>query len=206
MNALLLVVVLAEISQSTLLILAVAANLFVFFLFVGIWASRFRKVGPDEVMIVSGRKYEVITADGRKAVAGFRIVRGGGTFIWPIFEQEQTLSLKVIPFAIEGVSIATKDEKRLQLQAKGQIRIKADDVSVMRAAQALGSKTPSEIAEAASLIVEGFLRKSTEGHPAADITREFDRLAAQVQSAAQSPLDDLGLELVALSIVVGRAT
>src|SRR5213075_2233111 len=166
--------------------------LFVFFSFVGIWASRYRKVGPDEVMIVSGRKFQVITPEGKKGVAGFRIVRGGGTFVWPIYEQAQTLSLKLIPLTLDRVAIAMQDGERsetLEIRAKGQIKIKGDEVSVMRAAQALLSKSLSEIAEAANLIIESCLRKLIQGRAvAADVFRDAGRLAEQVQSAAQQRL------------------
>src|SRR6185436_8876476 len=103
---------LAEVGQVTLVICGIGAFLFVFFLFVGIWASRYRKVGPDEVMIVSGRKYEMITPEGKKTFAGFRIVRGG-TFVWPIYEQAQTLSLKLIPLTLDRLAITAQDGKRL---------------------------------------------------------------------------------------------
>jgi len=191
---------LAEVSQVTLVIGGVAAFLFVFFLFVGIWASRYRKVGPDEVMIVSGRKYEMITPEGKKAFAGFRIVRGG-TFVWPIYEQAQTLSLKLIPLTLDRLAITAQDGKRLDVQGKGQIKIKGDDVSVMRAAQSVLSKSPSEIAEAASLIIESALRKLFHVRTADDAIRDADRLAEQAQSAAQKPLDELGLDIVGFAIV-----
>jgi len=192
---------LAEVGQVTLVICGIGAFLFVFFLFIGIWASRYRKVGPDEVMIVSGRKYEMITPEGKKTFAGFRMVRGGGTFIWPIYEQAQTLSLKLIPLTFDRLAITAQDGKRLDVQAKGQIKIKGDDVSVMRAAQCLLSKSTSAIAEAASLIIESALRKLFHVRTADDAIRDADRLAEQAQSAAQKPLDELGLDIVGFAIV-----
>lgn len=38
--------------------------LFVIFVFIITWASRYTKVGPNEVLIVSGRKKKVIDPDG----------------------------------------------------------------------------------------------------------------------------------------------
>ena len=34
-----------------------------------IWASRYTKVGPNQVLIVSGRKHRVIGADGTRKFA-----------------------------------------------------------------------------------------------------------------------------------------
>jgi flotillin len=198
------ILILAELSTTTLLIGGVAAFLFVFFMFVGIWAGRYRKVGPDEVMIVSGRKNELITPDGKKAVVGFRLVRGGGTFVWPIYEQVQTLSLKLIPVLLDRATVTAQDGARIEISAKGQIKIGSDEVSIMRAAQALAGKSSSEIGEAATLIVESSLRKLMPSQLATDVLRDSGVLSEKVQSTAQQPLTDLGLELVAFVITAAN--
>ena len=71
--------------------LTVAVILAVVLLIVAIYASRFRKVGPNEVLIVFGKKHT-----DEKGVTGFRVVKGGGTFIWPIFEDFKILSLELM--------------------------------------------------------------------------------------------------------------
>ena len=40
--------------------IAVVGVVFVIFLFVVVWASRYTKVGPNEVLIVSGRQHREI--------------------------------------------------------------------------------------------------------------------------------------------------
>ena len=54
------------------------AALFVFFVFFGIWASRYTKVGPNQVLVISGRKHQMADPDGNVRDVGFRIVKGGG--------------------------------------------------------------------------------------------------------------------------------
>ena len=56
------------------------------------YANRYTKVGPNEVMVISGRQHR--TPDGRPV--GFRVVKGGGTFVWPIFEKADILSLELL--------------------------------------------------------------------------------------------------------------
>src|SRR5919198_809907 len=58
-----------------------------------IWANQYTKVGPNEVLIISGRR-------GRKRAQGYRIVRGGGTFVWPFREKVQRLSLELMQFDV----------------------------------------------------------------------------------------------------------
>ena len=56
----------------------VVAVLFVFFVFLGIWASRYTKVGPNQVLIISGRKHRMTDPDGVAREIGFRVVKGYG--------------------------------------------------------------------------------------------------------------------------------
>ena len=42
-------------------------------IFAAIWASRYTKVGPNEVLVVSGRKHRYADPDGTRQMRGFRI-------------------------------------------------------------------------------------------------------------------------------------
>ena len=65
--------------------------------------NRWKKAGPDEALIVYGKRKllgrKVIGDEGQ--VEGFRIVRGGGTFVWPAWEQYEFLSLKMMTLDID---------------------------------------------------------------------------------------------------------
>ena len=63
-----------EFSTGIKIVGAVVAGLFVFFVFFGIWASRYTKVGPNQVLVISGRKRRVLDPDGTTREVGFRIV------------------------------------------------------------------------------------------------------------------------------------
>src|SRR5260221_10330203 len=68
---------LSDLGPATLVVAGVAAFLFVVFMFVGIWASRYTKVGPNQVLVISGRKNRILEQDGTARDVGFRIVKGG---------------------------------------------------------------------------------------------------------------------------------
>ena len=59
---------------------AVAAVLVAMLAGIALWASRYIKVGPDEVAVISGRRRE-LSVDGEMRDVGFRVVRNGGTFV-----------------------------------------------------------------------------------------------------------------------------
>ena len=56
--------------------------LFVVLLILGlVFASRYRKVGPNQVLVISGRKSQYVDpSSGQKSRRSYRIVRGGGAF------------------------------------------------------------------------------------------------------------------------------
>ena len=69
---------LADISPLITNVIGVGAVLFVLFVFAIIYASRYAKCGPNEVLVISGKKRTIIETDGSKREVGFRIVKGGG--------------------------------------------------------------------------------------------------------------------------------
>jgi flotillin len=197
---------LAVAPNTSLVILGVAANLFVFFVFVAIWASRYTKVGPNEVLVISGRKYLVRDAAGKTQVAPFRIVTGGGAFVWPIYETAHRLPLN--PFSVDLVfrGVPTRDGERADILAVGQVRVRPDDTSLGRAAQNLVSKTPEQIKEIAAQLMESSLRALVGTWSSPELSRQESQMSSQWQSAAKEGLADLGLEILSLSVRELRST
>src|SRR5258708_7351430 len=79
----------------------IMALVVVFFLCLMVWASRYTKVGPNQVIVVSGRKHQSLQADGTEVERGFRIVKGGGTFVMPVFEKVDLLSLELLTIDVQ---------------------------------------------------------------------------------------------------------
>src|SRR5436189_6200591 len=69
--------------------------------------SRYTKVGPNEVLIVSGRKHRYSDPDGTSVTRGFRIVKGGGTFVYPIVQQVDILSLELLTIDVQTPEVYT---------------------------------------------------------------------------------------------------
>jgi flotillin len=85
----------------------IAAFLFVFFMFVSIWASRYTKVGPNQVLVISGRRHRIVDPDGTTREVGFRIVKGGGVFVWPVYEKVDILSLELLTIDVQTPEVYT---------------------------------------------------------------------------------------------------
>ena len=120
--------------------LAAAAILFVFFIFIIIWASRYTKVGPNQVLVVSGRKHQIMDPDGTRATCGFRIVKGGGTFVCPVLEKVDILSLELLTIDVQTPEVYTSKGVPVKVDGVAQIKVKGDDFPSRTAAEQFLSK------------------------------------------------------------------
>src|SRR5712671_173519 len=150
---------LADISSTTLVIGGVAAFLFVFFMFVAIWASRYTKVGPNQVLVISGRRHRIADPDGTVRDVGFRIVKGGGVFVWPVYEKVDILSLELLTIDVQQEQdVYTSKGVPVRVDGVAQIKVKGDDISIATAAEQFLSKQTDEIKGVAMHTLEGHLR------------------------------------------------
>ena len=104
--------------------------LFVVLLILGlVFASRYKKVGPNQVLVISGRKGTYTDpASGQKSRRSFRIVRGGGAFILPVVERVDILSLELITievitqnvYTLQGVPVTVDGVAQVKAVAKGE--------------------------------------------------------------------------------------
>src|SRR4051794_31046726 len=79
------------------------------FLVLSLWVvlKRRRNVGPNEALIISGRRFKAVGPRGETIVRGFRIVKGGGAFIWPFYEKAEVLSLEVMTIDVKTPAVYT---------------------------------------------------------------------------------------------------
>src|SRR3954447_16924637 len=158
-----------------------------------IWAHQYTKVGPNEVLIISGRR-------GRKRARGYRIVRGGGTFVWPIREQVRRLSLELMQFDVRTQETYTSHGVPVQIDGVAMVKIDGTDAGIERAAEQFLSRSPDEIVRTALQAVEGHTRAAVGGLSIEDIYRERQRLVAAVRDLAGPDLGRMGLMIVSLTI------
>jgi flotillin len=183
-------------TPQTLMILGVAATIFVVFVFVAIWASRYVKVGPNRALIVSGRLHQM--PDGTRR--GFRIVKGGGTFVFPIIEQATALSLEVLPIEIQKCNVRTAKGAPLEVDCLAQVKINDDDVSILAAAQHFLSKNENEIKNLVRPLLEKHLRTLLANMTPEEISQDLEACAAKVQTTACADLANMGLVIPHLTI------
>jgi len=174
--------------------------LFVYLVMFMIWANRYTKVGPDEALVVSGRKYLVRGPEGKVHAVGYRIVKGGGTYVLPVIEKAEVLSLKPISVELAVPNILTRDGVRAEVAARSQIRITGDDLSLARAVESLLGKTPEQVKDVAAQLLESSLRNLVGTWSGAELSQRQSELGARWQEAVKEGLGDLGLTVLSLSV------
>lgn len=170
------------------------------FLLLFIFASRYVKVGPNEVLIISGRRRKVRDADGTIRTVGYRIVKGGGTFIWPVFEKTNTLSLELMTLDVNTPEIYTIKGVPIIVDGIAQIKVGGDDVSIATAAEQFLSKKREQIMGIALQTVEGHLRSIIGTLTVEEAYFNRDMFAQKVQEVAAQDLANMGLSIVSFTV------
>jgi flotillin len=160
-----------------------------------VWAHQYTKVGPNEVLIISGRRGP--RKDGRR---GYRVVRGGGTYVWPFRERVQRLSLELLQFDVRTQETYTAHGVPVQIDGVCMVKIDSSDVGIERAAEQFLSRGREDIVRTAMQAVEGHMRAAVGGLSIEDIYRERQKLVAAVRELAGPDLERMGLQIVSLTV------
>jgi flotillin len=158
-----------------------------------VWAHQYTKVGPNEVLIISGRRT-------RRGDQGYRIVRGGGTYVRPFRERVQRLSLELMQFEVKTAETYTTHGVPVQIDGVCMVKIDASEQGIEQAAQQFLSRGREDIVRTAMQAVEGHMRAAVGGLSIEDIYRERARLVAAVRDLASPDLDSMGLQIVSLTV------
>lgn len=167
-------------------------------LFLGIWifASRYVKVPPNQALIISGKGATV--SPGVKS--GFRLVRGGATFVWPVLERVDRLSLELMTIDVKTPAVYTIAGVPIMVDGVAQVKVRSDDVSIRTAAEQFLSKDESEIMNVALQTLEGHLRAILGTMTVEEVYKNREAFAARVQEVAATDLANMGLGIVSFTI------
>lgn len=174
--------------------------LFLIFI-LSIAASRYRKVGPNQVLVVFGKVHgERDAVSGEKVVKGFRIVKGGGTVVWPIIETSSILSLELMTLDITTPAVYTTLGVPVLVEGVAQIKVKGDSTSIATAAEQFLDKSQQQITDIALQTLEGHLRAIIGTMNVEDIVTNRDEFAQRVQEVSAADMANMGLQIVSFVI------
>ena len=175
-------------------VLIAIALVVVIFILISVFVGRYVKVGPDEALIVSGRKKRLPNGQ----VVGFRIVKGGATFVWPVLEKAKTISLRIMPLDLNSSAYTSQG---VQVNVDGVAQVKIDSTeAIATAAEQFLSLKEEEIRRIATQTLEGHLRSIIGNLTVEEIMANRDAFAQKVQELAASDLANMGLKIISFTI------
>jgi flotillin len=167
----------------------------ILFIMISVFVGRYVKVGPDEALIVSGRKKKL--SNGQ--VVGFRIVKGGATFVWPVLEISKIISLRIMPLDVNS-SAYTSQGVQVTVDGIAQIKIDSNQEAIATAAEQFLSLKEDEIRRIATQTLEGHLRSIVGSLTVEEINQNRDAFAQKVQELAAGDLANMGLKIISFTI------
>lgn len=168
---------------------------FILFVLISVFVGRYVKVGPDEALIVSGRRKRLPSGQ----VVGFRIVRGGATFVWPVLEVAKTISLRIMPLDVNS-SAYTSQGVQVTVDGIAQVKIDSSEEAIATAAEQFLSLKDEEIRRIATQTLEGHLRSIVGNLTVEEINQNRDAFAQKVQELAAADLANMGLRIISFTI------
>src|ERR1700723_3519845 len=156
--------------------------------FMAVLAKLFRKAGPHEALVIYGLR-------------GTRIVKGGGTIIYPMIEQCRELSLELMSFDVAPQqSLYTKQGVAVTIEAVAQIKVKSDPESIRTASEQFLTKRPEQREGLIRLVMEGHLRGIIGQLTVEQIVKEPEMVADRMRSTCADDMNKMGLEVISFTL------
>src|SRR6476660_5815027 len=151
-------------------------------------ARLYRKAGPHQALVVYGFR-------------GTRIVKGGGTVIFPLVETYRELSLELMSFDVAPQQdLYTKQGVAVTVEAVAQIKVKSDPESIQTAAEQFLTKNPPEREGLIRLVMEGHLRGIIGQLTVEEIVKQPEMVGERMRSTCAEDMNKMGLEVISFTI------
>lgn len=158
-----------------------------------VYRRRYRRIGPDEALIVYGRRQ----AKGKE---GFRVIVGGGTFVTPFIEEAEKFPLHAMQLDIKLRGVLAGDQ-RTPINVDGTATVKvpvgpeergANFPTVRMAVANFLGMGVDDIRNSLTKVVGGHLRTIVAGLSVAELYGDQAKFTEDLKSKAAGELNSLG--------------
>ncbi|MBG9653766.1 flotillin family protein [Cytobacillus firmus] len=179
-------------------VIGIAAFLLIAML--GVFITKYRTAGPDEALIVTGSylgsKNVHVDESGNK----IKIIRGGGTFVLPVFQQAEPLSLLSSKLEVTTPEVYTEQGVPVMADGTAIIKIGGSIGEIATAAEQFLGKSKEDRENEAKEVLEGHLRSILGSMTVEEIYKNRDKFSQEVQRVASQDLAKMGLIIVSFTI------
>ena len=137
----------------TLVVIGVVV--FVVLIMLAVYITKYKTVGPDEALIVTGSylgSKNVHTDDSGNRI---KIIRGGGTFVFPVFQQSEPLSLLSSKLEVTTPEVYTEQGVPVMADGTAIIKIGGSISEIATAAEQFLGKSKQDRENEAKEVLEG---------------------------------------------------
>ena len=167
---------------------------------VGVFVAKYRTAGPDEALIVTGsylgKKNVHIDESGNR----IKIIRGGGAFVLPVFQQAEPLSLLSSKLEVSTPEVYTEQGVPVMADGVAIIKIGGSIGEIATAAEQFLGKAKQDLDNEAKEVLEGHLRSILGSMTVEEIYKNRDKFSQEVQRVASQDLAKMGLVIVSFTI------
>ncbi|GKW46300.1 MULTISPECIES: flotillin family protein [unclassified Planococcus (in: firmicutes)] len=180
--------------------IAIGTAAFIVLAIVGVYITKYKTVGPDEALIVTGSylgSKNVHTDDSGNRI---KIIRGGGTFLLPVFQQAAPLSLLSSKLEVTTPEVYTEQGVPVMADGTAIIKIGGSISEIATAAEQFLGKSKEDRENEAKEVLEGHLRSILGSMTVEEIYKNRDKFSQEVQRVASHDLAKMGLIIVSFTI------
>ncbi len=172
-------------------LLMVVFGVFIAFSFLLVIARRFKRCPSNRILVIYGK-----TRSGRTS----KCLHGGGTFVWPLIQNYEYLSLDPIQIEIPLQGALSIENIRVSVPSVFTVAIGIDEETMNNAAiRLLGLKTPDVMKQAEDMIF-GQLRQVIASMRIEEINKDRDIFLSKIQTSLEPELKKIGLVLINVNI------
>jgi flotillin len=158
-----------------------------------VYRRRYRRIGPDEALVVYGRR-------AKREKDGFRVIVGGGTFVVPFIEEAEKFPLHAMQLDVQLLGVLAGDA-RTPINVNGTATVKVPVTpdermesypSVRTAASNFLGLAVEAIRDALTKVVAGHLRTIVAGLSVVELYTDQAKFTEDLKAKAAAELQDLG--------------
>ena len=173
---------------------------FVLVAVLAVYITKYRTVGPDEGLIVTGSYLGTKNVHTDDSGNRIKIIRGGGTFVFPVFQQAEPLSLLSSKLEVTTPEVYTEQGVPVMADGTAIIKIGGSISEIATAAEQFLGKSKEDRENEAKEVLEGHLRSILGSMTVEEIYKNRDKFSQEVQRVASQDLAKMGLVIVSFTI------
>ncbi|CAM3844163.1 flotillin family protein [Mesobacillus zeae] len=180
--------------------IAAGFAVFIILALIGVFVAKYKTAGPDEALIVTGSflgNKNVHMDDSNNKI---KIIRGGGAFIFPVFQQARPLSLLSSKLEVTTPEVYTEQGVPVMADGTAIIKIGGSINEIATAAEQFLGKKKEDRENEAKEVLEGHLRSILGSMTVEEIYKNRDKFSQEVQRVASQDLAKMGLVIVSFTI------